>query len=328
MGYTNETLAKASSIIHERHSTAQAVHDTRRLKILSEIPEIRQYDSQLSNTGVELIKAIGMDKTEAEKYIRELSEMNLRIQGYIREELRKHGYPEDYLEIPYTCKKCEDTGFVGGYVCECRKELLKQLNISALEKVSPAAKCRFDNFSLDYYPDEIIPTYGISPREKVGDILQYCKCYAEDFDLHSGSLYMSGATGLGKTHLSLAIANVVASKGYNICYESARNLMTSIEVDSFSRDGNKGETENRMINCDLLIIDDLGSEFANSFTNTALYNIINSRINLSKPVIISTNLSPKELEEKYDQRIMSRIIGSYTHLLFIGQDIRQIKSNE
>jgi len=137
---------------------------------------------------------------------------------------------------------------------------------------------------------------------------------------------MHGATGLGKTHLSLAIANVVAEKGYRVIYDTAHNILSSLEREKFSY-SNTGEREKEILDCDLLIIDDLGSEFSTQFTVAAIYNIVNTRINRSKPVIISTNLTEKELEEKYTQRVTSRIIGNYVSLLFIGKDIRQIKNN-
>ena len=159
----------------------------------------------------------------------------------------------------------------------------------------------------------------------MSEILEYCKCYAEDFSPDSESLYMHGATGLGKTHLSLAIANVVAEKGFRVIYDSAQNLLSSLEKEKFSY-SNSGEREKEVLECDLLIIDDLGSEFSTQFTTAAVYNIVNTRNNRSKPVIISTNLTDTELEAKYSQRITSRIIGEYVSLLFIGRDIRQLKN--
>ena len=135
---------------------------------------------------------------------------------------------------------------------------------------------------------------------------------------------MHGATGLGKTHLSLAIANEVTKKGFQVVYDTAQNIFSSLEKEKFSYN-NSYDRENEILGCDLLIIDDLGSEFITNFTTAALYNIINTRINRSKPVIISTNLTETELEDKYTQRVTSRIIGNYVSLLFLGKDIRQLK---
>lgn len=324
MSYSKENTELAASILSDRRNNAQRIREERHSSVIAKVPNITEYERQLSNTGLATIKALAMGEN-AEKYIRELSQVNLHIQDLIKSELVRNGYPEDYLDIPYTCKKCEDTGYVGGYSCTCRKELLTQLAVQDLERVSPAAKCRFDNFTTDYYSDVPDTRYGISPKEKMTDIYEYCKCYAEDFGPHSSSLYMSGATGLGKTHLSLAIANVAVRKGYKVIYGSAQNLLSELEKEKFSY-SDSNEISEGMVNCDLLIIDDLGSEFSTQFTVASLYNLINSRINLSKPTIISTNLTEEELEKKYTQRVTSRIIGGFTPLLFMGRDIRQIKN--
>ncbi len=324
MSYSNATLSKATSILAERRSSAQRIREQRHDEIIKKIPEIASYEAQLANSGLAVIKAFGMGE-DAEKYIDELSRINLAIQNYISELLEKNGYPRGYLDTPYHCRKCEDTGFVDGYFCECRKTLLNEIAKKELSAVSPSENCKFDNFDISFYPQNVDEQLGTSPRKRMSEIFEYCKNYADDFDLNSSSLFFHGATGLGKTHLSLAIANVVSEKGYNIIYDSAQNIFSSLEREKFGGIG-AGKREKEILDCDLLIIDDLGSEFSTQFTVAALYNIINSRINTSKPVIISTNFSEKELEAKYTQRVTSRIIGNYVSILFIGKDIRQIKN--
>ena len=324
MSYSKATLSKATQVLESRRNKAQRTQLARHLEVTEKIPVIAEYEAKLSQTGLDTVKAIGMGK-DAKEYIEQLSQLNLSFQQTIKNLLVQNGYAEDYLETPYTCKKCSDSGFSGGFVCECRKELLKELAKKELAAVSASDQCGFDNFDLSYYPEPIDSNYGISPQKRMSSILEYCKCYAEDFDTDSESLYMHGATGLGKTHLSLAIANVVAEKGYRVIYDSAQNLLTSLEKERFSY-SNSNERENEILDCDLLIIDDLGSEFSTQFTTAAIYNIINTRINRSKPVIISTNLTEKEIETKYTQRVTSRIIGNYVSLLFVGKDIRQIKN--
>ena len=325
MSYSNELLLKATQTLESRRSKAQRIQLARHLEVTDKIPEIARCEAQLSSTGLDVVKAIGMG-SDAKEYIEQLSQLNLSFQETIKNLLKENGYSENYLEVPYTCSVCSDTGFSGGYVCECRKVLLKELAKKELASVSPSEKCSFENFNIDYYPEPIDSSLGVSPRKRMNSILEYCKCYAEDFDTESESLYMHGATGLGKTHLSLAIANVVAEKGYRVIYDTAHNILSSLEREKFSY-SNTGEREKEILDCDLLIIDDLGSEFSTQFTVAAIYNIVNTRINRSKPVIISTNLTEKELEEKYTQRVTSRIIGNYVSLLFIGKDIRQIKNN-
>lgn len=325
MSYSSKSLSKATQILSERRARAQKIREERHNEIIKLIPDIAKYEAQLSSSGLAVIKAFGMGN-DAQKYIDDLSRVNLTIQKAIGNLLESKGYPRDYLLTPYTCKKCEDTGFVDGYFCECRKEILKNISKEELSSVSPSRECRFDNFDLNYYPLPSDSRVGVSPRNRMNEIFNYCKAYAEDFDEESGSLYFYGATGLGKTHLSLAIANTVTEKGYNVIYDSAQNILSSLEREKFGG-LSAGKREKELLDCDLLIIDDLGSEFSTQFTVAAIYNIINTRINTSKPVIISTNLNEKELEEKYTQRIASRIIGNYVSILFLGNDIRQLKKN-
>lgn len=323
MSYTPENLRLAAQILAERQADANNLQQARHNEAVRKIPEIAVCEAQLASTGTAVAEALSMGG-DAAQYIEELSKINIATQKIIKEKLVKNGYPADYLETPYFCKKCSDTGYIDGRGCECRRKLLIELGIKDLEKVSPAANCRFNNFKLDFYSDEIIPEYHISPREKAADILEYCKCYAADFGVHSESLFFNGATGLGKTHLSLAIANEIVRNGYNVFYGSAYTIFSLLEKEKFSNI--VSDDSSRIYDCDLLIIDDLGSEFITNFTVTTLYEIVNNRINRSKPVIISSNLTGLELETKYSQRIMSRIIGSYIPITLIGQDIRQLKA--
>lgn len=323
MSYSKATLSEATRILESRRNKAQRIQIARHLEVTEKIPLISKYEAQLSETGLSVVKAIGMG-SDAKEYIDNLSKLNLSVQESIRKLLTENGYPENYLETPYTCTECQDMGFKGGFVCECRKELLKELAKKELAIVSQSDKCSFENFDIGFYPESVDSSLGVSPKKRMANILEYCKCYAEDFDTESESLYMHGATGLGKTHLSLAIANIVAEKGYRVIYDTAHNILSSLEREKFSH-SNTGERENEILDCDLLIIDDLGSEFTSQFTVASVYNIVNTRINRSKPVIISTNLTSAELEAKYSQRVTSRIIGNYVSLLFVGNDIRQLK---
>ena len=261
-----------------------------------------------------------MGAADAKEYIQKLSEINLEAQAQRRLLLKSNGFPEDWLDVHYTCKKCEDKGFVSGIMCGCFKELLKSIEYEKLCSKLPVGNCRFDNFKLDYYPDGA----GTSPKKRMESVLNYCKAYAADFSRRSPSLLLYGKTGLGKTHLSLAIAGNAVEEGYGVIYSSAQNLFNKLEKDKFGKaDAN---TEEAILDCDLLIIDDLGAEFTTQFTVSALYNIVNSRELESKPTIISTNLMPEQLTKAYGERIASRILSNYVMLYFDGSDIRQIKT--
>lgn len=320
MAYSKETYKKAEQELAQRRSRALAERENHHRIAVETVPEILEAEEKMSRAGLATIKAVGMGAADAKEYIQKLSEINLEAQAQRRLLLKSNGFPEDWLDVHYTCKKCEDKGFVSGIMCGCFKELLKSIEYEKLCSKLPVGNCRFDNFKLDYYPDGA----GTSPKKRMESVLNYCKAYAADFSRRSPSLLLYGKTGLGKTHLSLAIAGKAVEEGYGVIYSSAQNLFNKLEKDKFGKaDAN---TEEAILDCDLLIIDDLGAEFTTQFTVSALYNIINSRELEGKPTIISTNLMPEQLTKAYGERIASRILSNYVMLYFDGSDIRQIKT--
>lgn len=225
-------------------------------------------------------------------------------------------------DIEYECSICSDTGYVSGKICECIKREAADIMCKELSAQMPLDVCTFENFDLKYYSEK--EKNGEIPRRRMTAILKLCREYAINFNPQtSKNLLFLGGAGLGKTHLTLSIVNEVIKKGYLPVYSSAENLFTSIENEKFSGDG-KGTYE-QILNCDLLVIDDLGTEMATQFTKSVLYNLVNTRILLGKPTIINTNLSMKEIEEKYTARICSRLMGEYDWNKFLGEDIRQQK---
>ena len=320
MAYSKETYKKAEQELAQRRSRALAERENHHRIAVETVPEILEAEEKMSRAGLATIKAVGMGAADAKEYIQKLSEINLEAQAQRRLLLKSNGFPEDWLDVHYTCKKCEDKGFVSGIMCGCFKELLKSIEYEKLCSKLPVGNCRFDNFKLDFYPDGA----GTSPKKRMESVLNYCKEYAADFSRRSPSLLLYGKTGLGKTHLSLAIAGKAVEEGYGVIYSSAQNLFNKLEKDKFGKaDAN---TEETILDCDLLIIDDLGAEFTTQFTVSALYNIVNSRELEGKPTIISTNLLPEQLTKAYGERIASRILSNYVMLYFDGSDIRQIKT--
>ena len=320
MAYSKETYKKAEQELAQRRSRALAERENHHRIAVETVPEILEAEEKMSRAGLATIKAVGMGAADAKEYIQKLSEINLEAQAQRRLLLKSNGFPEDWLDVHYTCKKCEDKGFVSGIMCGCFKELLKSIEYEKLCSKLPVGNCRFDNFKLDYYPDGA----GTSPKKRMESVLNYCKAYAADFSRRSPSLLLYGKTGLGKTHLSLAIAGKAVEEGYGVIYSSAQNLFNKLEKDKFGKaDAN---TEEAILDCDLLIIDDLGAEFTTQFTVSALYNIVNSRELEGKPTIISTNLMPEQLTKAYGERIASRILSNYVMLYFDGSNIRQIKT--
>lgn len=320
MAYSKETYKKAEQELAERRSRALAEREEHHRIAVAAVPEILETEEKMSSAGLATIKALGMGADDAKEYIRKLSEINLAAQTQRSLLLKNAGFPENWLDVRYSCKKCEDKGFVNGIMCDCFKELLKSLEYEKLCSNLPVNNCRFDNFKLDYYPEGV----GTSPRHRMESVLDFCKTYAAEFSQKSSSLLLYGHTGLGKTHLSLAIARKVVEAGHGVIYSSAQNLFNKLEKEKFGR--SDGNTEENILGCDLLIIDDLGAEFTTQFTVSALYNIVNSRELEGKPTIISTNLTPEQLLSTYSERIASRILNNYTLLRFDGTDIRQIKT--
>ncbi len=327
MAYGEEIFLKAKEIIGRRREKADAMIDAKHSKLASDFPELKELERALAETGQAVVKALDCGSPEeVTEYILSLKKQNLSIQADIAKLIKTAKLPENYLEPVYNCKLCNDTGVKDGKLCSCFIALMKKLSYDELCASSPLEISGFEDFTLDYYPDTFDEKIGISPRKRMGEILEFCKGYAHDFSKNSPNLFFSGFTGLGKTHLSLSIAGVVINKGYGVVYGSAQNLFSLIEEEHFGRRLPNGmSTQTRLLECELLIIDDLGVEFITQFTVSVLYNIVNSRLLSGRPTIINSNCTLNDLENKYTSRITSRIIGEYRQLRFFGRDIRQIK---
>ncbi|MDE5946249.1 MAG: ATP-binding protein [Oscillospiraceae bacterium] len=314
-----EIYEKAENIIKQRRDNAIARNDRRIEEINKIIPEIREENEKLFNTGFEIIDIVSRGGN-VEYKMAELKKKNWQSQMFIKDTLKHYGYSGDYLDMKYYCKNCNDTGYnEKGEYCECFMELIKKISSEEFNKDSHINLSEFETFRLSYYEKE---DYDIMSR-----IFERCKKFAYEFGTHNDNILMTGDTGLGKTHLSLAIANEVIKKGYNVIYDSAMNIFHKIENEHFGRD-RVNDTISLVNDVDLLIIDDLGTEFESSFYNSTIYNIINTRINMLKSTIISTNLDRKEIEQRYSKRIYSRLTTMYTCFTFRGKDIRNRKKLE
>lgn len=326
MGYSKEIYDSANRVLETRRQRAKQEAETRQNMFYIRFPRAKEIKKSLAATSINAAKAI-LNGANTKEQLTLLKDKNLKLQNELSLLLKSAGFPEDHLEIKYNCTNCNDNGYIDGRMCSCMKKLLRQEAYNSLNKLSPLSLCSFESFSLEYYSFESIRPGEPSPRKRMENIFKYCKNYALNFKLSSDNLLMQGATGLGKTHLSLSIAKAVIDKGYGVIYGSTQNIINKLEKERFrnSRDNDIIESEQYLIDCDLLILDDLGTEFATSFSNATIYNIINSRMMLEKPTIISTNLSIRELEKNYYERFISRIMGNSIRLEFLGNDIRQQK---
>lgn len=318
--FTREIHAIAREVLDTRRERAEAIAAEREAKLHELCPEIREIDTELSKTGLLIFKAAlsGADLSPIRKRNRELLERRRAL-------IVSLGYPEDYTEPPYTCGKCQDTGKdADGKTCSCLKELLRIETVKASGIGRLIEKQSFENFDLDWYGK------GSKAYTKMQDNYNFCKNFADSFnEAKAATLLFVGSTGTGKTHLSTAIAKTVIEKGYSVVYDSTQNIMHAFEEDQFGKDKYRFSKEpyepkaEKYLTADLLIVDDLGTEFTNQFTVSCLYNLLNTRQNRGLSTVISTNLSPDELSEKYEGRIFSRLVGSdSTILLFVGKDHR------
>lgn len=281
-------------------------------------PRLTEIDREISSAGATLaVTALSGDK-------KKLAELKKMIQALSAEKkliLDKADIPAPYTE----CSICGDTGYVSGKICDCIKKEAATVAAAELSREMPLEACSFESFSLKYYPEKLPD--GKAPRKKMTAILKLCREYSLSFTPETAkNLLFTGDTGLGKTHLTLAMVSEIIKKGYMPVYGSAENIFSAVEDERFSG-GGKGTYE-AMLNCDLLVIDDLGVEMVTSFTKSVLYNLVNTRILSRKPTIINTNLSMKEIENKYTARIASRFMGNYDEHRFIGCDIRLQKKLE
>ncbi len=324
MAYPKEITDRAFEILAERRNQARNDYQYRQQVIARDVPAVEALRRELTGTSASIARAI-LSGTDVEEKLRRLRESNLYMQQRKRELLAAAGLPEQYDELTYSCPDCSDTGYTpDGKQCHCLKALLAELMLERLSRTANTDQITFDSFSLDYYPVEKLGGPDLSPREIMQQAYDQCRLYARQFAPDARSLFFQGPTGLGKTHLSLAIASEVIRRGYNVLYTPAQTLLDTLERERFRR-GEENFSLDFVLDCDLLILDDLGSEFSTSFSVATIYNIINSRLIEKKPTIISSNLTVKEIEARYSPRVLSRIMGGYSVIPFRGSDIRMRK---
>lgn len=323
MAYKNSSYQKAIHILERRREKATIEANARKSEILQKLPEIDDIQSKLSAIGISISRCF-FDKDNNETELKKLEAASLALQRKREDILKANGYSADAFAEQYLCPVCKDTGYFNNRMCSCHKEILKENERNALRNLAPLDECTFDSFDVRYYPETAMEN-GISPRNKAEKILESCRTYAQKFNEHSPNLIFMGKTGLGKTHLSLAIANVAINKGFSVIYGTSQNIFSDLQNENFGRTDTIYYTEHDALSTDLLIIDDLGTEFKNSYSLASLYNVINTRILKKKPTIISTNFDFNQLNDVYDMRITSRIAGEYSTLVLEGNDIRYIR---
>ncbi len=314
-------------ILREYEKDREAAHFklTQRLsEIYQKIPRIEQIDKELSNIGIKLSKAVLSRGSDALVVVEDIRRNTDNLLNEKEKLLFQNGFTKDYLTSVYRCELCQDNGFIESKPCKCFKQ--KFINKSyAMSNLSDILKQEnFDYFDIRFYSEEVDPQNGASPRANIKKILSVCMDFANNFDKQYSNLLLYGKSGLGKTFLCNCIAKELLDKGKTVLYVTAFQLFKMIEHERF----NKEELEEPsqlleiILTVDLLIIDDLGTEFATILSTSELFNFINNRLLEKKNTIISTNLSPSDFISQYSDRIVSRIQGNYKMLKFFGDDIR------
>ncbi len=322
MGYTGqENYRRIRQEYENKYLRAQEAAEARLAEVHGAVPGLAELDKRLGGLGIEILRIVH-EGGDVDAGIAALRAENQALQARRREVLTSHGFPADYTDVKYECPLCGDTGFVDCKMCSCMRRRLVEAGYESSGVGELLRTQSFDNFSLSYYADD---PRALTRMRRIYDIM---KDYAEQFKSGmAGNLALFGGTGLGKTHLSSAVAGVVIGKGYDVLYTSAVGMLADFERQRFgnaSGSGNQTDTQ-RYYDCDLLIIDDLGTEVSNQFTASVLYDIVNTRLNRRLATVISTNLNQEEFRRRYWDRITSRVLGEYSLLQFVGRDIRALK---
>lgn len=313
MSFNSQNYYELRAAFEQKHLAAAERAEARKAELGAKIDGLRDIDNALSATAARIFGAAFAGKDGLKERIAEIKKETELLRAARAELLAAYGYPADYTDVHYDCEKCQDLGFVDTKMCDClrRALVLKGYETSGLGAL--IGKQTFDNYSLDYFKSDA------ANYQRMQQNVAMIRDYAENFKPDSPSLLFMGGTGLGKTHLSSAIAKTVIDRGYDVLYTSAVNMIGDFEKAKFR--GEKDDTD-RYFAAELLIIDDLGTELSGNFTESCLYNIIDTRICKGAPTVISTNLGAKELSARYGERIFSRLLGVYKPLLFAGKDVR------
>ena len=330
MAYEQNVLRRAAERLEDQRRRREEAQNARRREIYAAIPRVAEIDRQLRRTIVDIIAASLRQGNDPVPAIGVIRDKNLDLQAERAELLVAHGYPADALDDKPACPKCNDTGWRGAVMCQCLKDLCAQEQIKELSKLLDLGEQSFDTFSLDMYSPSPWRGSGISPRENMEMVYEICLNYAQKFGrFYFNNLFLWGAPGLGKTFLSACIARTVSENGFSVVYDTAVNIFSRFEDRKFSRDAEdtreaRDETR-RYLSCDLLILDDLGSEMTTPFVQSTLYTLINSRLTADRRTVISSNLSMEDVRRRYAPQIASRLEGEYRVLPFFGEDIRLLR---
>ena len=330
MAYDGVIMQRALARFDQARQRRAAEMEQRRRMLYARQPRLEEIERTLRGTMSRIVAAAAKKGEDPLPAIRALRDENLALQQERAQLLTELGYPADYLEDKPACPLCGDTGYDKKGVCRCLRQYYAREQLQELSRLLPLGEARFETFRFDLYDSTEWEGYGISPRANMERNFDVCRDFACQFSRGGGDLLLSGGTGLGKTFLSACIARVVSEDGFSVVYDTAGHIFSQFEAAKFRRDDvdEPDESVERCMACDLLILDDLGTEMTTAFVQSALYQLLNGRLLAGKSTIISTNLDPDQIGRRYSAQIMSRLEGEFELLPFIGQDIRLLKREQ
>ena len=324
MAYSVEVIQRARARLAQAKEDRESENRQHLAEAYAKVPRIKEIDLQLRRTMAKAAQAAFLQGSDGRNLLEQVRQSNLELQQE-RALLAMEYFEPGYLDETPICENCGGSGYIGTSMCECLLELCRQEQKREVSILS-GSKDTFSQFRLDYYPDKIDERLKVNIRAVMEKTFQTSRRYAQFLTEKSGNLLLSGDTGLGKTFLSACIARTGADRGYSVVYESAGHLFTHMERAKFAGDEAAREICRKYTECDLLIVDDLGTEMPGQFTTAALYNLINDRLLAAKPMIISTNLTVDDMLKRYSPQIASRLRGSFDRVAFVGEDIRVMKN--
>lgn len=324
MAYSAQILRSASQQLAQQKADRESEYRQRLYEAYAKVPRIREIDSLLRRSMTQAAQTVFTQGGDAYAAMEKVKQENLSLQAE-RAKLAKEHFAPGWLDETPVCASCGGSGYIGSTMCKCLAQLCRQEQQKQLQQLTGGQE-RFEAFRLDYYPDRVDRTYGASPRAIMEHTLRVCQDFAAGFTDGIGNLMFVGGTGLGKTFLSACIANTVTDKGYSVVYKSAHQLFEKLNKNQFNPDDQSRQEVADIQNCDLLIIDDLGTELPGNFVTAALYSLLNSRLVEGKSMVVSTNLNIEEIAKRYSPQIASRLQGAFKGLTFVGNDIRVLKN--
>ncbi len=331
MALDGKLLRRAIERLEADNQKDEQARERLRQRVYTQLPRVADIDRTIAGSFAEAAyAALDAGGGDPEKVLHEVAMENLALQAERAELMSGAGFAPDCLDEKPRCRKCGDRGFIGTKICDCLLRYYKTEQTKELSQLLKLGEETFDAFSLEYYDDKP-GRDGVVPREQMEVVYEICLQYARKFGGERDNLFMTGEPGLGKTFLSTCIARVVAEAGWSVVYDTAVSLFSRFEEARFNRAGAdpeelQAELE-RYMRCDLLILDDLGTEMSTSFTVSTLYDLINTRVRSGKKTIINSNLNLEEIRRRYSPQIASRLAGDFTLLRFVGRDIRLQKKN-